>query len=159
MSSRVKLLVLPTVAVLVVAGLAYFGPGSTAQAQDLSLASLGSERLTDRELQRGATVVVVWASWSPKCRNIVQRVNAIERQWGSKARVVTVDFQEDRSEVESFLAGKNLSAPVFLDSDGAFSKKYAVTTLPGMLVFKDGSAAYRGKLPDDPNPVLTDILG
>jgi hypothetical protein len=34
-----------------------------------------------------------------------------------------------------------------------------VTNLPGLLVFKDGEAAYRGKLPDDPDQVISQILG
>jgi hypothetical protein len=72
--------------------------------------------------------------------------------------VITVDFQEDRAAVERFLAGKSLAAPVFLDSDGAFSKKYAVATLPGLLVVKEGQAVYRGKLPDDPDRTIADAL-
>ena len=159
MSSRVKFAVCLLVGAVAGAGLLLLGGETPIEAQELSLSGLGGERLTDRELQRGATIVVVWASWSPKCRDIVDRVNAIERRWGAKARVVTVDFQEERSEVEAFLSGKKLSAPIFLDAEGAFSKKYAVTTLPGMLVFKDGNAAYRGKLPANPDAVRTDILG
>jgi hypothetical protein len=72
--------------------------------------------------------------------------------------VVTVDFQEDRGAVQSFLSDKNLQVPVYLDTDGAFSKKHAVTTLPGLLVIRDGHVAYRGKLPDDADRVLGEIL-
>jgi len=122
------------------------------------LAGLSGGQLTEGDLASGATVVVVWASWSPRSRDIVERVNPLAQQWGGRARVVTVNFQEDRGTVEGFLAGKNLTAPVFLDPDGAFSKKYAVATLPGLLVVKDGNVAYRGKLPDDPNQVLGELL-
>ena len=130
-----------------------------AAAQDFRLPGLSGGQLTDADLAQGATIVVVWASWSPRCRDIVERVNAIQGRWGSRARVVTVDFQEDRGAVQSFLSGKNLSVPVYLDGDGAFSKKHAVTTLPGLLVIQDGNVAYRGKLPDDANRVLSEILG
>jgi hypothetical protein len=51
-----------------------------------------------------------------------------------------------------------LGTPVFLDADGAFSKTYAVTNLPGLLVFKDGKVAYRGKLPEDPDVVIGEVL-
>jgi len=70
-----------------------------------------------------------------------------------------VNFQEDRTAVESFLAGKDLGAAVFLDPDGAFSKKYAMATLPGLLIIKDGQVVYRGKLPDDPDRVIGEFLG
>ena len=128
-------------------------------AQDLRLPGLTGGSLSEAELNRGTTVIVVWASWSPRGRDVVPRVNALSRTWGNRARVITVNFQEDRETVEGFLAGKGLAVPVYLDADGAFSKKNAVTNLPGLLVIKDGETAFRGKLPDDPDSVLREILG
>ena len=34
--------------------------------------------------------------------------------------------------------------PVYLDRDGEFSKAHAVTTLPGLVVFRDGAVLHRG---------------
>jgi thiol-disulfide isomerase/thioredoxin len=130
-----------------------------AAAQGIRLQGLGGEQLADADLARGTTIVVVWASWSPRSRDIASRVNPLAQRWGARARVVTVNFQEDRKAVESFLAGKDLGASVFLDSDGAFSKKYAMATLPGLLIFKDGQVVYRGKLPDNPDQVIGELLG
>jgi thiol-disulfide isomerase/thioredoxin len=128
-------------------------------AQDIRLQGLGGEQLADSDLARGTTIVVVWASWSPRSRDIAARVSPLAQRWGGQARVVTVNFQEDRGAVESFLAGKNLGATVFLDPDGTFSKKYAMATLPGLLIIKDGQVVFRGKLPDDPDRVIGEILG
>ena len=110
-------------------------------------------------MKAGPTVLVVWSSWSPRCREIVPRVNEIVRNWSDRSRVVTVDFQEDRETVREFLEGKTLRAPVFLDLEGTFSKKHRVTTLPGLVVYREGSAVYQGKLPDDPSDVLSEALG
>ncbi|HYU34524.1 MAG TPA: TlpA disulfide reductase family protein [Thermoanaerobaculia bacterium] len=130
-----------------------------AVAQGIRLQGLGGEQLSESDLARGTTIVVVWASWSPRSRDIAARVSPLAQRWGGRARVVTVNFQEDRKAVESFLAGKDLGATVFLDSDGAFSKKYAMATLPGLLIFKDGQVVYRGKLPDNPDQVIGELLG
>ncbi|HEV7669523.1 MAG TPA: TlpA disulfide reductase family protein [Thermoanaerobaculia bacterium] len=124
------------------------------QAQGWRLSGIGGESLSEAQVGQGTTVVVVWASWSPKSRDIVQRVNQIAERWSAKARVVTVSFQEDRAAVSGFVAGKGLSTPVFLDPDGAFSRKYSIATLPGLLVLKDGQVTYRGKLPEDPDAVI-----
>lgn len=124
-----------------------------------ALRGLGGETLSEASLSRGTTIIVVWASWSPRGKDITDRVNRIAGRWGSDARVVTVNFQEDRATVEDFLRGKNLRVPVFLDLDGSFSKKNAVTNLPGLLIIKDGSTSFRGKLPDDPDAVISEILG
>ena len=134
-----------------------FSPGAFAQ-DDFRLPGQNGGELTSADLDRGATVLVVWAGWSPRCRDIPERVNALAGRWSSRARVATVNFQEDRAAVESFLAGKGMSAPVYRDSDGAFARKHAVTTLPGLLVFVDGRSVYSGKLPDDPDRVLAQVL-
>jgi thiol-disulfide isomerase/thioredoxin len=139
--------------------LALAGALAPVAAQEIHLLGLHGERLNDGEMGQGTTIVVVWASWSPKSRDIVERVNPIAQRWKSRARIVTVTFQEDRQVVERFLAGKGLAVPVFLDGDGAFAKKYSVATLPGLLVIKDGQVAYGGKLPDDPDRVIAGILG
>ena len=110
------------------------------------------------DVRGGATVMVVWAGWSPRCRDIVERTNAIASRWGGKARVVMVDFQEEAGEVSAFLAGKGARTPVYLDGDGSFAKQHRVTTLPGLVVYVDGEVAYQGKLPDDPDGVLGDAL-
>lgn len=133
-------------------------PLAPVAAQGPLLQGLGGERLSESDLAEGATIFIVWASWSPHSRDVVPRVNQVAQRWGGKARVVTVNFQEDRGAVESFLAGKGMGPTVFLDADGAFSKKYAVATLPGLLIIKDGRVAYRGKLPDDPDRVIVEIL-
>jgi thiol-disulfide isomerase/thioredoxin len=127
--------------------------------QNIRLQGLGGEQLGEADLARGTTIVVVWASWSPRSRDIVARVNPIAARWGGQARVVTVNFQEERAAVETFLAGKGLGTTVFLDPDGAFSKKYSIATLPGLLIFKDGQVAFRGKLPDDPDRVIGEVMG
>lgn len=129
-----------------------------ARAQEISLGCLGGARLNESDLARGTTIIVVWASWSPRSRDIVERVQPLASRWGGRARVLTVNFQEDGPAAERFLAGRNLGAPVCLDPDGAFSRKYNVATLPGLLIVKDGQVAYRGKLPNDADRVIAGLL-
>jgi thiol-disulfide isomerase/thioredoxin len=134
------------------------GVSGAARAQEINLGCLGGARLNESDLARGTTIVVVWASWSPRSRDIVQRVQPLASRWGDRARVLTVNFQEDGAAAERFLAGRSLGAPVCLDPDGAFSRKYNVATLPGLLIVKDGQVAYRGKLPDDADRVIAGLL-
>jgi hypothetical protein len=144
---------------MVLALVLFCAPLAPLAAQDFALQGLRGGRLVEADLARGTTICIVWASWSPRSRGVAERVNGISGRWGGRARVVVVNFQEDRQTVERFLDGKGVSADVFLDESGAFSKKYSVATLPGLLVVKDGTVAYRGKLPDDPDSVIAPLLG
>ena len=148
---------IPIAAVLCVAMLAALA--SPLAAQNIRLQGLGGEQLAEADLVSGTTIVVLWASWSPRSRDIAARVHPLASRWGGRARVVTVNFQEDRAAVEKFLAGKDFGATVFLDPDGSFSKKYGLATLPGLLIIKDGQVVYRGKLPEDPDRVIGEFLG
>ena len=128
------------------------------QPRPYRLDGLNGEGLGPEDLARGVVIAVVWASWSPHCRNIDVRVDAIAERWGSQARVIMVNFQEDRAEVEAFLAGRKPKAPVYLDESGAFSKQHSVTSLPGLVIFKDGSTAFSGKLSRDPHAIISRAL-
>ena len=110
------------------------------------------------DVARGTTVLVVWAGWSPRCRDIVEKTNRIVERFGDRARVVMVDFQEEPAEVRAFLAGKGARAPVYLDADGSFSKQHGVANLPGLVVYRDGTVAHAGRLPDDPDGVIGSAL-
>ena len=139
--------------------LALLAAATPAAAQGVLLRGLGGEQLAEADLAQGATIFVVWTSWSPPSRDIVERVTPLVQRWSGKARVVTLNFQDDRKAVEGFLAGKSFGTTVFLDADGAFSKKYALTNLPGLLIIKDGKVVYKGKLPADPDRVIVEVLG
>lgn len=128
------------------------------QAQGIVLSGLQGGELREADLTRGSSILIIFASWSPRGQDVHARANRIASRWGSEARVAMINFQEDRSQVDSFLRGKNLQAPVYLDENGAFSKKYAVTTLPSLLVLQDGRVAFRGPLPENPDQVLGDVF-
>jgi thiol-disulfide isomerase/thioredoxin len=143
---------------LLVAGLSGVVAGPASSQEGLSLPGLSGDRLSERDLQ-GDVIIVFFASWSPRCRDIVPRINQIERNWESKARVLAVDFQESAEEVRSFLQGQDVKFEVYLDQDGGFSKKNSITYLPSLLVLDDGTTAFRGKLPASPDSLLRQIFG
>ena len=101
---------------------------------------------------------MVWASWSPRSRDIAERVSALAGRWGSRARVVTVELPGGPPGGRALPGRQELRRPGLPRPDGAFSRKYNVATLPGLVVVKDGQVAYHGKLPDDADQVLGGLL-
>ena len=119
----------------------------------------GGEPLDQAAIATGLVIVVVWTTWSPRGRNIAERLERIQSDWGDRARVVSVVFQESPEAIERFLAGKQLTVPVYLDSGNAeFSKRHNVTQVPRLLVFKDGVTAVNVNLTNDPNPLISGAL-
>lgn len=134
--------------------LAFGASASSAQRLD----ALAGEGVSEAELNQGATIVVFWSTWSPHSRDIVSRINPLVDRWSGSARVVAVNFQEDRESITSFLAGKGMKARVLLDPNGTFTRKFQVTKLPVLLVLRDGQVAYNGPFPQDPDGVLGEIF-
>ncbi|MCZ6726323.1 MAG: TlpA disulfide reductase family protein [Acidobacteria bacterium] len=133
---------------------------AAARGPELSLPGLGGGRLSEGELAQGTHIIVFWASWAPRGHDVVERVNKLVERWGRRARVITVNFQEDESAVRKFLRDKpNLEAEVFLDRAGELSKKYRVNSAPWLLILKDGRTSFSERLPADPHPVVEQILG
>ncbi len=131
-----------------------------ASADELQLPGLDGGQLTEGDLQKGTHIVVFWTSWAPRGRDVVERVNALSKRWGNRANVITINFQEDAATVRSFLQDKAaLEAKVYLDARGDLSKKYRVNSAPWLLILKDGSTAFSEKLPEDPDPLVTQVMG
>lgn len=129
---------------------------ASAQSDGFRLEGLSGDSLQRADLADGDTVVVVWASWSPRCRDIAERVAALERRWGAQSRILTVNFQEDAAAARAVAAA--MSARTYLDRDGVFAKQHAVATLPALVVYRGGQVAYQGRLPDAPDDLLAQIF-
>ena len=101
---------------------------------------------------------MVWASWSPRCRDISPRVNDLVQKLSGQGRVVTVNFQEEAAAIGEFVRQNPLNAPVFLDRDGEFSKGHAVTTLPGLIVVRQGEVLFEGRLAAEAEEQIRGLL-
>lgn len=127
--------------------------------EDAGLPGLDGGRLTQADLAEGHTIIVVWASWSPRSRTIGPRLDALAERWGKRARVISVNFQEGEEKARAFARKQRFTVPVYLDREAVFAKRYAVTSLPFLLVVSDGETAFAGKFPLDPDVAIRRALG
>jgi thiol-disulfide isomerase/thioredoxin len=133
--------------------------GTALQAQQGgSLPGLGGGQLSAAELAQGTHIIVVWASWSPRCRDISPRVNELVPKLSGLGRVVTVNFQEEAAAIQEFVREHPLNAPIFLDRDGEFSKGHAVTALPGLIVMRQGEVLFQGRLAAEAEEQIRGLL-
>lgn len=137
-------------------GLLLLPPGATAAVEIAGLTHRDGTAVDADEVS-GNSLFIVFSTWSPKCRDILERVRELHGEWGGRVRIFLVNFQEDAATVDKFLSAGPSPVEVFLDPDASFSKKHKITYLPSLLAVKDGSVAFRGKLPSDADPVLRPI--
>lgn len=145
------------IAVGVALALALAGAWATL-GESLTLPGLRGGELTEAELSRGTVVVVLWASWSPRGRDVASRTNELATKLEGSARVVAVNFQEDQATAESFAAEHPFRVPVYLDQEGSLARRYRLTQLPGLLVLSDGESKFAGALPADAAQTVRDVL-
>jgi len=129
-----------------------------ASGSKLQIKGLDRGSLSDSDLNSGTSILIFFAGWSPRCRDVVERANQIQGKWGEKARVGLIDFQESEADIRSFLKGANTTVPVYLDSDGEFSKRFAVTQLPYLLIMREGKVLSQGRLPEDADKAIASAL-
>jgi len=129
-----------------------------AGAQGASLPGLGGGQLSSADLAQGTHIIVVWASWSPRCRDISPRVNDLVQKLSGQGRVVTVNFQEEAAAIGEFVRDHPLQAPIYLDRDGEFSKGHAVTALPGLVVVRKGEVLFQGRLAAEAEEQILELL-
>ncbi len=122
------------------------------------LPGLDREALSRADLEQGTTLIVVWASWSPRCRGMAAKIDRLTEVWGGQMRVVSVVFQEDPESVRETVNRTGLATPVYLDLSGDFSQQHEVSTLPMLLIFRAGELAFRGKLAASPDAVIQRVL-
>ena len=89
---------------------------------------------------------------------MARRIDRLAETWSEEARVASVVFQEDRETVRAAVARQGPRGPVYLDLTGVFSKQHAVSTLPMLLIFRDGERLFRGKLAANPDAVIGRVL-
>lgn len=146
-----------TVGLLLVLAITVAATAPAAASEQTPLVTLAGAPVPE-EAVSGDLIAIFFASWSPRCRGVVEQANALQKQWGSRARVMLVSFQEEAASVERFLAGRSVEVETVRDPDGAFSKKHGITTLPSLLVLENGAVAFRGRLPSEPDSVLAPIF-
>ncbi len=106
---------------------------------------VGSDDLKNRNV-----IIVVWSSWAPRCNTIKQDIIKLSSKWGKDVDIWVVNFQEDEDQVLQFL-GKDLkNAKLFIDKTGKFSRFHNITELPAVIVYKDGTAVFKGTFVRDP---------
>jgi cytochrome c biogenesis protein CcmG/thiol:disulfide interchange protein DsbE len=135
----VRRLALPTLVLLLVAGLIAFevaqsGPtGEKKPAPPLPPTVLRPPRVTLAGLRGSPALVNFWASWCDPCRHEAPELERFYRS-SRGAQLVAVDYTDQPDAGHSFLREYGWSFPVLSDPSGVYGTRYGFSGLPATVV-------------------------
>lgn len=126
--------------------------GKTGQAPDFTLEDLEGNQVTlSEQTSKGPVLLAFWASWCPPCVQEIPILNEWHEAYGPRGlKILGVNVQEGREEIEHFRKQIPIDYPILLDKAGQVSSEYGLTALPVVvLLAKGGEIIYYGfTLPD-----------
>ena len=107
---------------------------------DFDLESLQGGRVRLSSLKGSVVFLNFWATWCPPCREEMPSMERLYSKFaGVGLRIVAVDLQESRRDVEAFVREFGLTFQVLLDPAGQVGSAYGVRGLPTtFLINRDG---------------------
>jgi peroxiredoxin len=106
----------------------------------LTFQKLDGTTVSVADLHGSVYVLDFWATWCGDCMVALPEIDALYQHKKSEGlKVFAVNEQEETATVRTFVAHKNFSMPVLLDSDGKAGEALAAEELPETIVVgKDG---------------------
>lgn len=98
-------------------------------APDFKLTDLDGKEVSLRDFRGKAVVLNFWATWCPPCRAELPDFQK-EHEKARDFVILTVNQQEDKKTVQSFLDKGKYTFPVLLDTKGKVGSLYKVRGIP-----------------------------
>ncbi len=104
----------------------------------------GSEVLMKEALKDDVVIVSFWATWCKPCQAELDALCDIEDQWKDKVRIIAISTDDSRAaaKVRSLVKGKRWPYEVLLDQNKALFKALNLTSIPFVMIVKNGETVF-----------------
>lgn len=123
----------------------------------------GSEVLMKEVLGDDVVIVSFWATWCKPCQSELDALYDIEEMWKDKIRIVAISTDDSRAaaKVRSLVKGKRWPYEVLLDQNKALFKALNLTSIPFVMIVRNGETLYThtGYTPGNERLVVEKALG
>lgn len=129
-------------------------------APNWSLLNLQGEEVSLGDFKGSPVFLEAWVSSCSHCMASLPKIKQIEKEFGDKVKVVTVNFDYDLDETLATVKAKNITYPV-LQGDATFDRNYDIQSFPSFFVINsDGIITHsgRGAIENKKSEVLFEAL-
>ena len=102
---------------------------------DFTLTDLQGKSWRLRDLRGKVVLVNFWATWCPPCRKEMPDLESLYSEFKAKGLVVLAISDEDAAKVQPFIAEKNYSFPVLLDTGRKVSDLFKLDGVPKTFIY------------------------
>ncbi|WP_088549504.1 TlpA family protein disulfide reductase [Paenibacillus aquistagni] len=102
--------------------------------EDISLKELATGREVQIQYADKPTVLLMFTSWCPYCNEDAPKIVALEEKYRDRLQVYGVNllYQDEVSELESYVDRHQSTYPVLMDETGDMHRKYGRTGFPAL---------------------------
>lgn len=113
----------------------------------ISLKSLEGEMVNVQEkTNEGLYIVSFWASWCVSCINELDEISDVYQEWqedtGVELLAISIDDSRTKARVKPMVNGKGWEYEVLLDSNQELKRSMNISSVPYILIIKDGKVVY-----------------
>lgn len=116
---------------------------------DIKLKSLEGKTVSTAEFSKSDNVKVLsfWATWCVPCINELDAISDVYEEWQDETNVeiiaISTDDSRTKKRVKPLVNGKGWEYQILLDSNQELKRALNITTLPHVVVIKNGKIVYR----------------
>ncbi|MGB0867218.1 MAG: TlpA family protein disulfide reductase, partial [Granulosicoccaceae bacterium] len=104
-------------------------------APKLSLATYSGAKYSLDSTPGKVMLLSFWATWCPPCVEELPSMNALAADYAKDDfEILSVNFQESKTDIESFLQRVDVDFPILLDLDGIASHDWHVFSFPSSFI-------------------------
>jgi peroxiredoxin len=126
------------------------GVGIGQKAAPFKLLSVeGKEIALESFAKDKVTLLVFGATWCPSCRHEIPILKEYHNELKDDGlKILSIDIQESKKKVNSFVKKNRINYPVALDSNAEAARLYKVVGIPlNIILDKNGVIRYKATLP------------
>lgn len=112
--------------------------------KDLDGTTLNMDKITK---QKGVKIISFWATWCVPCINELDAINDVYDDWKDETNVeliaIATDDARTKKRIKPLINGKGWEYKILLDENQDLQRSLNITTIPHVIVIKDGEIVYR----------------